>query len=72
MYMLTSKKFWKAVSIRAIKTISQTATALIGTAVFIEEVSWLGVLSGSLLAGVLSVLTNIGGVPEVQDDENKN
>jgi len=62
-----TKEFWKAVLIRAIRTVCQTAVALIGTnAVGITEVQWLGVLSGAALAGVVSVLTSIAtGLPEV-------
>jgi len=61
------KEFWKAAGIRAIKTMSQTAVALIGTnAVGVTEVDWLGVLSGAALSGVLSVLTSVAtGLPEV-------
>ncbi len=63
---IKKKDFWKAVAIRAIKTICQTAIATIGTASLIEEVNWLVVGSASLLAGVLSVLTSIvTGLPEV-------
>lgn len=62
-----TKEFWKAVLIRAIRTICQTAVALIGTnAVGVTDVEWLGVLSGAALAGVVSVLTSIAtGLPEV-------
>lgn len=62
-----TKEFWKAVAIRAIRTVCQTAVALIGTnACGITEVEWLGVLSGAALAGVVSVLTSIAtGLPEV-------
>lgn len=61
------KEFWKAVGIRAIKTICQTAVALIGTnAMGITEVNWAGVASGAALSGVVSVLTSIAtGLPEV-------
>jgi len=59
--------FWKAVGIRAVKTMCQTAVALIGTnAMGVTEVDWLGVLSGAALAGVVSVLTSVAaGLPEV-------
>ena len=67
MNKLQNSDFWKAAAIRAIKTICQTAIAMIGTAVFIEQVNWLGVLSASALAGVLSILTSIAtGLPEVE------
>ena len=62
------KNFWKAAIIRAVKTICQTAIATIGTSMVIEEVQWLQVLSASLLAGLLSLLTSIStGLPEVKD-----
>ena len=61
------KEFWKAAGIRALKTICQTAIAMIGTSMVIEEVQWLQVLSASLLAGLLSLLTSIStGLPEVE------
>jgi len=67
---IISKKWLKAAGIRAIKTVAQTAVALIGTnAVGITEVDWLAVLSASALAGVLSLLTSIAGLPEVQEKE---
>ena len=67
---IISKKWLKAAGIRAIKTVAQTAVALIGTnAVGITEVDWLAVLSASALAGVVSLLTSIAGLPEVQEDE---
>lgn len=67
---IISKKWLKAAGIRAIKTVAQTAVALIGTnAVGITEVDWLAVLSASALAGVVSLLTSIAGLPEVQEEE---
>lgn len=62
-----SKKWWKAAGIRAIKTICQTAVATIGTATVMEEVNWIMILSASLLAGILSLLTSLAGLPEVGD-----
>jgi len=57
----------KAAGMRALKTFAQTAVALIGTgAVGLLDVSWVGVGSGALLAAVLSMLTSIGGIPEVE------
>ena len=65
-----NKDFWKATAIRAIKTICQTAIGTIGTAAIISEVNWIYVVSASLLAGILSVLTSIAtGLPEVQNDD---
>lgn len=63
------KNWWKCAGIRAIKTICQTAVATISTAVVIEEVNWLMVLSSSLLAGILSLLTSIAGLPELEKGE---
>ena len=60
------KEFWKAAGIRALKTVCQTAIAVIGTSAVVEEVQWLQVLSCSALAGMLSLLTSIAtGLPEV-------
>ena len=62
-----NKKWWKAAGIRAIRTVAQTAIATIGTAALISEVNWVAVLSASALAGVLSILTSIAGLPEVKE-----
>lgn len=59
--------WWKAAGIRAIKTIAQTAIATIGTAAVMAEVNWWMVLSASVLAGILSLLTSVGGLPEVTE-----
>lgn len=61
-----NKKWWKAAGIRAIKTVAQSAVAAIGTSALISSVDWKVVLSTSALAGVLSILTSIGGLPEVE------
>lgn len=66
--MLKNKKWWRAAAIRAVKTIAQTAIATIGTSALIEGVNWLAVLSASALAGVLSLLTSLAGLPEVEDE----
>lgn len=67
--MTTNIKVWlKAAGIRAIKTVAQTAVATIGTSAIISEVNWLQVGSGALLAGVLSLLTSIAGLPEVKEE----
>lgn len=61
-------KAWiKAAGIRALKTIAQTAIATIGTTAVMEEVNWLMVGSASLLAGILSLLTSLAGLPELED-----
>lgn len=61
-----NKKWWKAAGIRAVKTICQTAVATIGTATVLEEVNWVMILSASILAGILSLLTSLAGLPEVE------
>ena len=60
------KKWLKAAGVRAIKTIAQTAIATIGTSAVLGDVDWIMVASASILAGILSVLTSIAGLPEVQ------
>lgn len=62
-------KWWKAAAIRAIKTVAQTAVATIGTAAVLSEINWAVVASASILAGVLSLLTSIAGLPEVDKNE---
>lgn len=62
------KKWIKAAAIRAVKTIAQTAIATIGVSTTMGQVDWIVVLSTSALAGVLSVLTSIAGLPEVKED----
>lgn len=61
------KLWWKAAAVRAVKTVAQTAVATIGTAAMLDEVNWLMVGSAALLAGVLSLLTSVGGLPEVEE-----
>lgn len=63
---LTSKKWWKAAAERALKTVCQTAIASMGTAAVMTEVNWVMVGSAALLAGVLSILTSIAGLPEAE------
>ena len=62
-------EFVKAAGVRALKTCCQTAIATIGTTALTTEVDWLVVLSASGLAGVLSLLTSLAGLPEVKKDE---
>ena len=64
-YWVEWKEWAKAAGIRAIKTLAQTAVATIGTAVVLDDVNWIMVASASALAGVLSILTSIVGLPEV-------
>lgn len=61
-----TKKWLKAAAVRALKTVAQTAAATIGTSAAIASVDWMLVLSSSVLAGVLSILTSIAGLPEVK------
>lgn len=62
-----TKKWWIAAGIRALKTMAQTAIATIGVSVVMEDVNWLAVGSAALLAGILSLLTSLGGLPELED-----
>lgn len=62
-----TKKWFKAAGIRAIRTVAQTALASIGTAAVLGEVNWAMVASASVLAGVLSMLTSLAGLPEVTE-----
>lgn len=61
------KNWLKAAGIRAAKTVAQTAVATIGTSAVVGDVDWVMVLSASVLAGVLSVLTSVAGLPEVEE-----
>ena len=62
-----TKKFWIAAAIRAVRTVCQTAVAAIGTAYALQDVNWLAVVSASVLAGILSLLTSVAtGLPEVE------
>lgn len=63
-----TKKWIKAAGIRAVKTVAQTAIATIGTTAIMSEVDWIMVGSASLLAGILSLLTSIAGLPEVKNE----
>ena len=67
MDQLTNKQWWKAAGTRAIKTTAQTAIATMGTASFLGEVPWPLVGSAAILAGVLSILTSLAGLPEVEE-----
>lgn len=66
------KNLWlKSALIRAIKTMAQTAIATIGTSVALSDVNWFLVISSSILAGVLSLLTSVAGLPEVDAENEK-
>jgi hypothetical protein len=62
-----SKEWFKAAGIRAIKTVAQTAVAVIGTGTVLGDVDWVATASAALLAGVLSLLTSVAGLPEVNN-----
>ena len=61
------KSWLKAACVRAIKTVAQTAVATIGTSALLAQVDWRMVISASILAGVMSLLTSVAGLPEVSD-----
>ena len=67
--MTNFKKWIAAAGIRALKTVAQTAVATIGTSAVISEVNWVMVASASILAGVLSLLTSVAGLPELKEDK---
>lgn len=62
---ITSKSWWYAAGIRALKTVAQTAVGVIGSSLVLTDVDWRVTVSASLLAGLLSLLTSIAGLPEV-------
>lgn len=64
-----TQKWVKAASVRAVKTMAQTAVAVIGTAAVVSAVDWKMTVSAAVVAGVVSVLTSIAGLPEVKDGE---
>lgn len=68
MHSIFTKKWIKCALIRAVRTVAQTAIATIGTAVVLSDVNWIAVVSASVLAGILSILTALAGLPEVEND----
>ena len=63
-----NKKWWKAAGIRALKTLAQTCIAMVPVAVRLDEVEWVNVLSTAIVAAILSLLTSVAGLPEVDND----
>lgn len=63
-----TKKWLKAAGIRAVKTMAQTAVAVIGTGAVLSAVDWKMVLSASVVAGIVSILTSVAGIPEVESE----
>ena len=66
-----TKKWIKASAVRAVKTMAQTAVATIGTSAVMGDVNWLMVASASTLSGIISILTSVAGIPEVEGKENE-
>ena len=66
------KDWIRAAGVRAVKTVAQTAVATIGTSAVIAEVNWIAVASASLLAGILSLLTSVAGLPELDKQAGNN
>lgn len=66
-----NRKWWKAAGIRAAKTVAQTAVSMLTIGQAVLDVNWLNVLSVSAVAGVISLLTSIAGLPEVEEDKEE-
>lgn len=65
---VNTKKWFKAAGIRAVKTMAQTAVAVIGTSAAVSAVDWKMVVSAAVVAGVVSLLTSVAGIPEVEEE----
>ena len=68
---IKNSSWWKAAGIRAVKTVAQAAIASIGTAAAMSAVNWRYTVSAALLAGILSILTSLAGLPEVDETEDE-
>lgn len=68
MKTLKNKKWWAAAGVRAIKTMAQTAVATIGASTMITEINWAVVVSATVVSGLLSMLTSIAGLPEIEEE----
>lgn len=66
MIMVFSSRWWKAAAIRAIKTVAQTAVSMLTVGQLFSDVDWIGVASVSAVAGIISILTSLAGLPEVE------
>lgn len=65
---VNTQKWFKAAGIRAVKTMAQTAVAVIGTAAVVSSVDWKMALSSAIVSGVVSLLTSVAGIPEVEEE----
>ena len=66
---VNTKKWFKAAAVRAVKTMAQTAVSLVSVGAVMSDINWPMVVSASAVAGIVSVLTSVAGIPEVSEDE---